>query len=211
MDKCYFCHGKATSREHVPPKQLFPKDMKRNLITVPSCDLHNGLKSRDDDYLRFVLIGGLKDVKDKRFKSIVDKTIRSVERKPLLAASFLNTLKPIYGLPSVKIDKDRLFYSYESIARGIVFHELGPVKIERYAIDDYISFLSDETQGKIIGQEQIKALKDDTDKFFTNRDWNGANPLVFSYQWVSIEQFILIKLKFYSAQEVVVQFRVIDC
>ncbi|MEZ8627922.1 hypothetical protein AB6D75_19240 [Vibrio splendidus] len=211
MTKCYFCHGTATTKEHVPPKQLFPKDMKRNLITVPSCELHNGLKSRDDDYLRFVLIGGLKDIKDKRFKSIVDKVIRSVERKPLLAKSLFNTLKPIYGWPSVKINNDRLFYSYESIARGIVFYECGPVKIKRYAIDDYISFLSDDIQGKVIGQEQKRALKEDTDKLFTNRDWNGANPLVFSYQWVKIDKFILVKIKFYSTQEVVVQFRETDC
>lgn len=210
MNKCYFCHGEATTKEHVPPKQLFPRDMRRNLITVPSCQLHNGLKSRDDDYLRFVLIGSLKDIKDKRFKSVFDKTIRSIERKPSLAVSFLRTLKDFDGLPSVEIDKKRLSYSYESIGRGIVFHEFGPIKVELHTIDDYISFLSDDTQGKIIGQEQSKALKEVTDEFFTNLDWKGTNPLVFSYQSVKIKDFIFVKLKFYRTHEIVVQFSVVD-
>lgn len=58
---CYWCGKLATSKEHVPPKCLFPefKDTKdvydnsfrHNLITVPSCDEHNLVKSRDDEYL----------------------------------------------------------------------------------------------------------------------------------------------------------------
>jgi hypothetical protein len=61
---CYFCNNPPTSREHVPPKNIFPegkdvpngKDYRANLITVPSCDLHNGAKSGDDTYLMMVIV-----------------------------------------------------------------------------------------------------------------------------------------------------------
>ena len=67
IEKCYWCGRDATSREHVPPKCLFPEDkdiksiykgtFRRSLITVPSCDEHNLAKSHDDEYL-MVCLGG---------------------------------------------------------------------------------------------------------------------------------------------------------
>jgi hypothetical protein len=52
---CYRCESIATSREHVPPRNLFPEaretecvDFRINLITVPSCDAHcNGPQKLD--------------------------------------------------------------------------------------------------------------------------------------------------------------------
>lgn len=52
------CDRLACSREHVPPRNLFPKEKdirrenyRKNLITVPSCELHNAAKSHDDEFL----------------------------------------------------------------------------------------------------------------------------------------------------------------
>ena len=59
---CYMCDSAGTSREHAPPTCFFPsaqeigRDLRRNLITVPSCDRHNSLKSKDDEYLRAVIV-----------------------------------------------------------------------------------------------------------------------------------------------------------
>ncbi len=61
---CYMCGNPATSKEHVPPACLFPekKDIRtsafrNNLITVPSCDLHNSKKSNDDEFLMACIAG----------------------------------------------------------------------------------------------------------------------------------------------------------
>jgi len=54
---CYMCDQSSTSREHVPPRCLFPEskdvrgDFRQNLLTVPSCDEHNSGKSADDEFL----------------------------------------------------------------------------------------------------------------------------------------------------------------
>ena len=34
-----------TTKEHIPPKAFFPKDQRNQLLTVPSCELHNNAKS----------------------------------------------------------------------------------------------------------------------------------------------------------------------
>ena len=58
---CYMCEQANTTPEHVPPKCIFPEvkdlgiDYRKSLITVPSCDAHNLRKSKDDEYLMFVL------------------------------------------------------------------------------------------------------------------------------------------------------------
>lgn len=44
---CYYCGGKATSKEHVPPKQMF-KAFLCDSITVDACDKHNTARSGRD-------------------------------------------------------------------------------------------------------------------------------------------------------------------
>ena len=59
MAKCYMCDNLATTIEHAPPKCIFPEkkdlpagmDLRKELITVPSCEEHNTAKSTDDEYL----------------------------------------------------------------------------------------------------------------------------------------------------------------
>ena len=57
------CDRNAVSSEHVPPKNLFPeqkdvgKDYRQYLITVPSCEIHNNHKSKDDEFLMVSLAG----------------------------------------------------------------------------------------------------------------------------------------------------------
>ncbi len=48
--KCAYCGKTATSKDHVPPKCIFPSE-KENLITIPACDLHNTKRSNLDELL----------------------------------------------------------------------------------------------------------------------------------------------------------------
>src|SRR5690554_7592949 len=87
IKKCYMCENDATSREHVPPLCLFPemKDTKginfrKELITVPSCDLHNSKKSDDDEFLMLSLAGLIKNNPVGNFHQLT-KANRSLKRK----------------------------------------------------------------------------------------------------------------------------------
>jgi hypothetical protein len=53
---CTYC-GKAlaTSKDHVPPKGMFPPP-RPSLLTVPSCENCNSGDAEDDEYFRFVIV-----------------------------------------------------------------------------------------------------------------------------------------------------------
>lgn len=52
---CYACHDEGVSDEHAPPRVIFPKGHRSDLIAVRSCAAHNQGKSIDDEYLACVL------------------------------------------------------------------------------------------------------------------------------------------------------------
>jgi hypothetical protein len=54
-ERCYFCTKPATSREHIPPKQMF-KGFDCDSITVPSCDNHNSKKCGHDQAIVSALL-----------------------------------------------------------------------------------------------------------------------------------------------------------
>jgi hypothetical protein len=54
---CYMCDQRSSTREHVPPRSFFPKSMRENLWTVPSCKKHNLGNNLDVEYARNVISG----------------------------------------------------------------------------------------------------------------------------------------------------------
>ncbi|WP_105177092.1 hypothetical protein [Clostridium cagae] len=135
-DRCYWCGKQATSREHVPPKCLFPegkdvneiynKNFRKDLITVPSCDKHNLEKSNDDEYLMAHLAStvgnnGIAYVHTKT------KVARSVKRNPeimnVVSEGVLNIKGSNYPVETVNVDNFRLMHSFEAIGRAIYYFE----------------------------------------------------------------------------------------
>jgi hypothetical protein len=50
---CYYpgCSQRGRTKEHIPPKSFFPKDQRKQLLTVTSCERHNNAKSANDVYV----------------------------------------------------------------------------------------------------------------------------------------------------------------
>lgn len=103
-DKCYLCGEKATTKEHVPPKCLFPEkkdinsniDYRKNLITVPSCETHNNSYSKDDEFL-MVCLAGLLGNNSVGYEHQKGKVTRALKRRSSkLLNSTLKNRKPIY-------------------------------------------------------------------------------------------------------------------
>ncbi len=59
MGKCAYC-GKERSltRDHIPPRNIFPKPRPSDLITVPCCEECRQGWSKDDEYFRSVIVNG---------------------------------------------------------------------------------------------------------------------------------------------------------
>lgn len=192
---CYWCGKPSTSREHVPPKCLFPKkkDMKNtynkdyrvNLITVPSCDEHNTSKSDDDEYLMACIApyfgnNGVAYIhtqtklrrafkRNKKLFNIKDEKIVKLENRQ-------------FPIIMVEIDNYRLLHSFEAIARGLYYHKYrkrfkGKFKI----IPGFIKDKEKNTKWNNYSRFCIGVIKTE------QKDWTtkveGENPDIFTYQF----------------------------
>ena len=134
--KCYMCDSIATSKEHTPPKCLFPtgKDnngngCRNNLITVPSCDEHNAMKSKDDEFLLMSLAYALGN-NEKGLNLGFSKVKRNLDRKPYLLNSVLKDQVNVilkddlkkYDMLVGRPDLARLNESFKKIFHGLYRH-----------------------------------------------------------------------------------------
>ncbi|AVF39991.1 hypothetical protein AL486_09945 [Pandoraea apista] len=220
MDRCYMCESLATSREHAPPRCLFPeskdipgKSYRQNLITVPSCDLHNMGKSRDDEFLMVSLAGiiGNNSIGYRHKFGKVNKAVRRSANRLLeevFAAKkriFCIEVKPnkfidvIWGTP----DAERLHRCFESIARGLHFHHYGD--FFRGNIRVYLGYLHPESQNEKSFNSFLKR------KFEIELDGKaifGENQEIFFYQVTDADRFGLyaMRLCFYGGLNIYTAF-----
>ena len=210
------CDRIATTREHVPPLCLFPelKDTKginfrKNLITVPSCDIHNSKKSDDDEFFMLSLSGLIKNNPVGSFHQLT-KANRSVRRKNknFIEKEVLRNHK--YGKIQTTDGKfrivsignpnyERLTKCLEHIAKGLYYHEYNEkFHGELRMILEFIEYVDDNTQTlKKFLKRRFELEKE------LNLEIKGDNPEVFYYQFHKPDKFGLIALKivFYGSAE----------
>jgi hypothetical protein len=193
---CYACAQLATSREHVPPRCIFPKkkdlpdgdDLRKQLITVPSCDAHNLQKSGDDEYLMYVLAMTL-PANTVGLNHFSTKVVRAIRENPALIQKLLNGSQPIvledpdgelFDSHAVQIDGARLETSFNSIALGLYLHEFGiawggDLRVQA----DFLVYIDPQSEER---NAEIQALAAAADELFRNIPQRGENPEVFFYQ-----------------------------
>jgi hypothetical protein len=200
----------------VPPKNLFPerkdipeRDLRQNLITVPSCDVHNTGKSHDDEFLMVSLAGliGNNSIGYRHNAGKVDRAVRRSANR-LLQKVFVKPQKLIrfevapnafmdvlWGTP----DTARLARCFEGVIRGLLHHDFekpfeGDVRV-------HLGFLKYEPGNARTKNEFLrKRLALD----IADKPKLGGNPDVFYYQRTDVDQFGLFayRLCFYGAVEV---------
>lgn len=220
MEVCYACEERATSVEHVPPKCIFPelkdsphKDLRKNLITVPSCEVHNSSKSKDDEFLMVSLAGMLGNNSvgythsvtkvDRALRrsahKLLDRVFTANRRRHLVDLGDNRFIQAISGTPDIQ----RLNRCVEHIALGIYRHHFN----QRFIGDvrTLLGFLivEDENRSNLMKFLLQRAKKDADDQHR-----NGANPDVFFYQLVEPDEFglRLMKLCFYGNVEIFCSF-----
>lgn len=196
------CAKEVTSREHVPPKCLFPEkkdlpkgfDFRKCLITVPSCDEHNSHKSLDDEYLMFVLASTFQGNKHKQ-RHFDTKIMRAVNRKPHVFVEFLKDLKPVFlkspdgnieESASFKVDLDRFDRAVQHMACGIFYHHykrkwLGGFKVFTNALMDMSSRNASDINA------QIQEVSNKIEQSFSGIVSLGENDEIFNYKMFSDE------------------------
>ena len=211
------CDEEATSVEHVPPKCLFPVksevgcDYRKNLITVPSCDIHNGKKSRDDEFFLVSIAGivGNNSIGYQHYKGKVQRALKRSSYK-LLEKVFLKKkvfklerenrfFEFILGTP----DYDRLLKCCEHMAFGVYRHHFDASF--RGVVKPYLGFLHTTEKNPKAFQELITFK---TEKELREVEKCGENSEIFYYQFTEPDQFgaFLVRLCFYENVNIYVSF-----
>lgn len=220
MISCYRCNAPAVSVEHVPPKCLFPEradvsgnDLRKNLITVPSCNEHNAGKSDDDEFL-MVSLAGVIGNNSVGYRHKFGKVERALRRrsyrllsKVLLGEHTLHQLpldnnrfvEVIWGTPDV----ERLTRCFEHIGYGLHYHHFGRQFSGTLRV--HLGFLQHPEGNARTFNAMIRARAEID---LAGQPTLGANPDVFRFIVSEPDSFstFLMKLHFYGGLEVYVAF-----
>jgi hypothetical protein len=223
---CYMCTAVATSDEHVPPRGLFPKqkdlppgvDLRKQLLTVPSCDLHNSEKSMEDAYLRNILVMNIPN-NTTAHNHFLRAVMRSYQERPALLHTIANTQVAVEAEDSttgqrqqtlaVRVDENRLNNVFGMMARALYFHHFQMQWTEDVKI--YPSFILAVTEPNAAElnapREQMAAYME---QLMAGKPSHGENPQVFSYQLAENVAPLraVMRLRFYEGSYVNVLFPV---
>lgn len=226
---CYMCARGPAGFEHVPPKCLFPEqkdlpagvDLRKQLITVPACDEHNTAKSKDDEYLLYLLVINL-PANDAAKNHFFTKIMRSIKRNPALINTYTATQQPVMAVDTqtgkafntiaVRIDDKRLNSALDHMARALYFHHfkdqwLGSVRTQA----DFLLQSLDPNKGAHLNDLGSK-MAQMADHIFADCAFHGANPDVFKYQVHEGGDKVhkLMRLHFYNGCRVSVFFGAVE-
>jgi len=213
MEYCYYCGKNATTKEHVPPKCIFPEiaasngvDYRKNLIKVPSCKIHNTEKSNDDEYFLFILTSTV-DANELAQKQFTSKTIRTLLRRPYIAKTFINNPKKIWLqegkiiTPSISysVDNKRFFNIIEHIVRGLIYYEFGrSIKNHKVKTVYTTAALSSiDEKRRVVLNKLIINLND----IISKESYKGDNQKIFKYAVFSEDDSYIVKMVFYELFE----------
>ena len=217
MKTCYMCDNLATSREHVPPECFFPEqkdlnaDYRRNLITVPACDVHNLRKSRDDEYMLGVVAFHWRNNQVAHQQSTT-KIKRALKRKRGYFSLYFGEGKNQLLLLEDKklvtgpVNIDRLNSSLEKIARGLYYRHFNRKWLNNVGIQ-HLSLVP--VHNKDPNHPVVHALTQFVQQMrllCLNQPKRGANPDVFYYQLVQGRFATIMLMVFYGGFEVIAVF-----
>lgn len=206
-ETCYMCNMPATSREHVPPKCFFPeqkdlgKDYRKNLISVPSCDLHNSQRSKDDEYVQFVITSHYKNkpVAQRQFST---KVMRALKRKPSML-SFLKNPIPVtvFDKPSAAftVDRERFNKEIEHIARALYFLHHNEKLTLPVVVHSPDFFMINQPNADAVNQ-RMQEIEKMTIEAISGQPIHGVNQEIFYYQFLNVKETsrFVVRMVFYE-------------
>lgn len=214
---CYMCDEESTSLEHVPPKCIFPKqkdlasgqDLRKKLITVPSCEAHNTVRSKDDEYLLYALPPSLGS-NTTGIDLFLSKVSRAIKDRPTLANNLISQAKSVlvhdtesdewFTVPALPFDVQRINRVLEMNARAIYFHHHGTqFKGALRVYKNFFLSLEDPSINKLM--ENVFMF---SEQFLAEVIPLGENPSVFTYRFARNEKMELIEFCYYGRNKALV-------
>jgi len=193
LDTCVIC-GKnpATTRDHIPPKGIFPKPRPSDLITVPACPPCNKSTSDFDEVFKVFMgiAGGHGPEGERMFK---EQTAHTLQHNLRLKGEISNTLRNVWvktsgGIilgkkPAVLLNSKAHDQIIEKTIRGLHFHHTGNVLGEQadisvnwhYFLTEKVYKMSMNWMTGVVGNGQFIY------KFFTHPEELLASVWIFQF------------------------------
>lgn len=217
MNTCYMCDEPATTKEHVPPKCIFPEkkdtlaqvDYRKDLDCVPSCKKHNNDKSRDDEYLLSVLSSSVTS-SDVGLRNYLTKVNRAYKRAPGLAKKYIQNMEPVEFKRTggdveqgalIPIEHKRVDSVLLCCARGLFFKKTSKKLLLPGKVITHFALYLDP-----VLQNSIDETMREAGLFFNSRAKIGANIDVFWYNYHECNDYVTFYMCFYGASVVLVRF-----
>jgi len=201
-ESCYWCSNPATGIEHIPPKGLFPKGHRKNLITVRSCNEHNQELSKIDERMRFYMtsMGGDSEIAKSHFENKAVRGLRRKESRGLAIDIVTSKFTTAEGNTLFKEDATNWDSYFEKIIRGLYFYHF------KKNLDDRTHFFSNRISMLMLSANAhfyYHTIEHKLLKYWING--NAENKEIFDYKYyysASENQFFII-MKFYENHEVI--------
>lgn len=137
ITRCVYCERTADTKDHIPPKGVFPDPRPSDLITVPACTSCNADFMKDDEYFK-IHLGLRADVQaEPRGQLLAHEVARAMGRSQAsrFAARIRSTIRPPSaeelangfpeGLLGQQPDTNRLMRTVARMIRGLHHHLTG--------------------------------------------------------------------------------------
>jgi len=125
ITKCYRCGAAGVTREHYPPRCLFPEGYRDRLTTVPSCQEHNNAHSLDVEYVKqFILMQEGINTVGKRH--LMNNGVETFLHSPGLLRHVEREMKEVAFDPellAIPLDLQRFETVMEAIAYAVHFND----------------------------------------------------------------------------------------
>ena len=216
MDTCFMCDQPATTREHIPPRCIFPEgkdspkgaNYRSNLITVPACAEHNLKTSMDDEYLLGIIAFHWRNnaVAEKQSSTKITRALkRNKHYYDLFFGSNRHELLFWQNelLVTSEVDINRVNSELDKIARGVYFHHFQKKWMSEVSIRHFsITAIYQQSHPVIDALNRISDLM--RQACLLERK-HGSNPAVFFYQVASDTPptSAFIRMVFYGGFEIV--------
>ncbi len=171
--RCVYCHSSEdVSRDHIPPRSLFPKPRPSNLITVPCCrNCHEKLTEKDEYFRNFLIFSpqcrghvaarqlqksGLRSLQDPNAGELSNPLFNFRNRR--WPGNLLSSLPFDYGA-SVAPDDERIEAVIERIIVGLFWKETDKYLPLDYSVDVVGSYDSTYMEWQV--QQSVRRLQNE--------------------------------------------------
>jgi hypothetical protein len=186
---CYMCDSPETSREHAPPLCFFPetrdvgRDLRRNLVTVPSCDIHNSKKSKDDEFFRSVVLMAAAPNSDMGQHLFSRKMLPAAARMPHSHRLFFRDKGPIAEESGrvLQIDRKRFDTCVDHLAKAL-FYDTYKRKWSLPTTVVSPNFFSGIASDQVVPHQPTLDAVEISQKALGSEPTRGENPDVLKYR-----------------------------